>query len=208
MCACAGEVPSWALATVKAEHVSALLDTAAVAAGPLPSAATGAKTGATGGDEAAGALPGTSAETRGAAKPNAANGDEALGRAAHDAPGAPSPRDADPAGFEVAAVAPGHAAETPEAPHAQQASVELSERGGSGAQMGDALGAALEPSQGVSAGAGAMTEPPVPGEPVTLAGAGFGGFVQPDSSALRGLDEAMRSAGAEGRLNDDAMDLG
>ena len=196
--ACAGEVPSWALATVKAEHVGALLDTAAAAAGALPSAATEVKSGATEGDEPAGPLPSTGVETEAAARYEYANGGDAAGVSAS--------HDADPLGFGAASVAPGRTAEAPMAPHALQASAE--ERGGGGAQMGNALVAGAEASKGFDAGAGAMTEPPVPGEPVTLAGAGFGGFVQPDPSALRGLDEAMLSAGAEERHNDDAMDLG
>ena len=198
--ACAGEVPSWALATVKAEHVGALLDTAAAAAGALPSAATEAKSGATEGDEPAGPLPSTGVETEAAARYEYANGGDAAGVSAS--------HDADPLRFGAASVAPERAAEAPMAPHALHASAELAERGGGGAQMGNALVAGAEASKGFDAGAGAMTEPPVPGEPVTLAGAGFGGFVQPDPSALRGLDEAMRSAGAEGRHNDDAMELG
>lgn len=193
-------MPSWALATVKAQHVGALLDTAAAAAGALPSAAAGAKSGAAEGDEPAGPLPSTGMDTEGAARFEAANG--------NDAAGVPTSHDADPAGFAAAGIAPGDAAEASAAPHAQQASAELAGRGGGGAQMGSAHVAGSEVSQGFNAGAGAVTEPPVPGEPVTLAGAGFGGFVQPDPSALDGLDEAVRSAGAEARQNDDAMDLG
>lgn len=199
-CACAGEVPSWALATVKAEHVGALLDTAAAAAGALTGAATEIKSGAAEGDETAGPLPSTGVDTDGAARLDAANGD--------DAAGVPTSRDAEAVGCGAAGVAPGRGAEALAAPHAQQASAELAERGGGGEQVGGALVAGLEVLQGFDAGSGALAEPPVPGEPVTLAGAGFGGFVQPDSSALRALDEAMQSAGAEGRQNDDAMDLG
>ena len=202
---CAGEVPSWALATVKAGHVLALLDTAAAAAGPLPAAATGAKAGLVKGAEAAGPLLSAGRDTEGPA--DAANGDKALARAAPDAAGAPSPRDEDPVGFGAAAVAPGHAAEAPAAALAEQPSAELPERGGGGAQMGGELGAGVGFSEGF-ARAGAIAEPPPPGEPVTLAGSGFGGFVHPGSGALHGMDEAMRSSGAEGMLSSDAMDLG